>query len=43
MLICASLYGHVFETLRVWLNDRDVCISGAQHKGFDFAIFGGCG
>ena len=45
VLICAStcIYGHAFETLCVWLNDCNVCFSGAQHKGFNFAIFGGCG
>ena len=42
VLICASLYGHAFKTLRVWQNDCDVCISGVQQKGFDFAIFSGC-
>ena len=34
---------HAFETFDMPPNNRDGCLSGVQHKGFDFTIFRGCG
>ena len=45
--MCASLYGHAFETLRVWPNDRDVPSvfreSSIKYSTLRLTIFGGCG
>ena len=35
-LIRASVHGHVFVTWHICPHNRDVCLSGVQHKGFDF-------
>ena len=35
-LIRASVHGHAFGTLHICPHNCDVCLSGVQHKGFDF-------
>jgi len=39
-LIRASVHGHVFGTLHICPDNRDVCVLGAgvQHKGFECTI-----
>ena len=39
-LIRASVHGHAFGTLHICQDNRVVCVSGVQHKGFDCTIEG---